>query len=399
MAITNGYEGALSELIASDAQWMLDSSPTEEADSTVSKSESLLHAAAELGSAAVIEVMADRSEINAQWGEWKATALHSTTPHDYAEAAEALLQKGADINAEDSFGSSALLLACARGSKNLVRVLLSRDADPNKGMRVAPRWTPLQVAAHSGRSDLVRLLLDAGAFVAASNKELGSPLHLAVGNMVKESQQAYYEVVTLLLDYNVDVNSQRSADGATPLHLVIKNDNLGIEKVIELLLRYGADVDKTDHDNKSPLFYAVQSQNKHTELLWNSASPWNQISKGVVSFLMDAAAKGMDARVRMLLEAGCDAEELDVFGRTARDVALKASVRRLLSIHEDVAQNDDEGVMCAFVRQDVQAGRDFRPYDLCTCEIAATAQLIAGILTCSIFAQIVIAGAGARDVK
>lgn len=80
MAITNGYEGALSELIASDAQWMLDSSPTEEADSTVSKSESLLHAAAELGSAAVIEVMADRSEINAQWGEWKATALHSTTP-------------------------------------------------------------------------------------------------------------------------------------------------------------------------------------------------------------------------------------------------------------------------------------------------------------------------------
>ncbi|KAI1111209.1 ankyrin repeat-containing domain protein [Nemania sp. NC0429] len=369
MAIESGFEGALSELIASEAKWMLDTNSSKETDGNISEPMSLLHMAAQSGSAAVVKVVASETDVNAKGG-WKAPVLHSTAQHDYAEAAEALLDRGALIDADDDMGYTALLLACAHGSENVIRVLLDRGANVDRGMRLAPKLKPLQLAANHGRSNVTRLLLDGGAYRGASDKQLGTALHIAIENMVEESQQTYYDVVELLLKYNASVNEQRLADGATPLHLAIKNDKADMGRVIKLLMRDRADADKTNHDNKSPLFYALRSKHKHAELLWNTGASWDETPKAAVSVLMDAVAKGMYSRVLMLLEAGCDPEEQDIFGRTARDVALKANIRGLLApTHANAVDNNDEGTMCAFVNQDVQAERDFRQISASLCYV------------------------------
>jgi ankyrin repeat protein len=286
---------------------------------------------------------------------------------DYAEAAETLLDLGAEVDAVDEYGASALLLACARNSEEVARVLLSRGANPDHVMRVSPKYRALQVAAHQGYPKVVRLLLESGAFASAPNTEYGTPLHIAISNMDSYNQDGYFEVVKLLLQFNADVNSQQE-NGSTPLHLAVKRGTPGMERIVRLLREEGADVDKLDNSKRSPLFYAVQDKYEFARLLWDRRSSWNRFSEATISVLFDASKLGLESRVGLLIDAGCKLEEKDVFGRIARDVALKLEVRRLLSV-DGQDSGDDEIDICPFVTQAVQARRKFRQIAEWACDV------------------------------
>lgn len=74
-----------------------------------------------------------------------------------------LVAKEAKLDATLSDLSSALHLAVHSGSVSIVQTLLERELDPN---RAGPNLqTPLHLAAQFNRSDLVGLLLRAGAQV------------------------------------------------------------------------------------------------------------------------------------------------------------------------------------------------------------------------------------------
>jgi ankyrin repeat protein len=73
-----------------------------------------------------------------------------------------LLEKGADVNAQNKSGESLLIWMCRDDADpEDIRFLLSRGAD----VKVADREgiTPLMYAAGSGRGETVRLLLEKGA--------------------------------------------------------------------------------------------------------------------------------------------------------------------------------------------------------------------------------------------
>jgi hypothetical protein len=79
-----------------------------------------------------------------------------------AEAVNALLAKGADVNAKTRYGATALSYAADKGHLEVVRILLDHGANVNVkdtfyGM------SPLGWAAHRGHTGIVRLLLDKGA--------------------------------------------------------------------------------------------------------------------------------------------------------------------------------------------------------------------------------------------
>ena len=70
-------------------------------------------------------------------------ALHAAVVSGNLLKAKSFLAEGADLEARDQAGWTALLRAIEKGHRRLVELLLKAGADPNNGRRLTPveRWT------------------------------------------------------------------------------------------------------------------------------------------------------------------------------------------------------------------------------------------------------------------
>lgn len=82
-----------------------------------------------------------------------------------ARVVQALLQAGADVNANEDDGSTALVRACFHGHERVAHVLLEANANVNH--QNAKQRTALMYAAQNGHDLCARILLEAGADVNA----------------------------------------------------------------------------------------------------------------------------------------------------------------------------------------------------------------------------------------
>ncbi|KAJ7434127.1 hypothetical protein B0H11DRAFT_2258741 [Mycena galericulata] len=98
---------------------------------------------------------------------------------DYTEGARFLLDKGADVNAEDKEFGTALQVACFKGHTDVVQLLLENCANVN-AQGTGAFGNPLQAASVRGNPDVVRLLLERGADVNAKGGRYGSALKAAL---------------------------------------------------------------------------------------------------------------------------------------------------------------------------------------------------------------------------
>ena len=80
---------------------------------------------------------------------------------DNQDRVEKLLAHGADVNAQDGDGDTALHGAAQTGNVNIMQLLLDKGADPN--VKNKQGGTPLMWAAVYGHQDAARLLLNRGA--------------------------------------------------------------------------------------------------------------------------------------------------------------------------------------------------------------------------------------------
>ena len=76
-------------------------------------------------------------------------------------AMDALLTAGADINARDQHGQTALMNAASDGQIEVVRLLADRGADLNH--RAKYGLTAVMLAVVRGHTEVVRILVEAGA--------------------------------------------------------------------------------------------------------------------------------------------------------------------------------------------------------------------------------------------
>ncbi|XLU47012.1 tankyrase-1 [Arachis ipaensis] len=111
------------------------------------------------------------------------TALHLTCLYGHLECAQLLLDRGANLEANDEDGALPLHDACAGGYTQIVQLLLNRAGDAEIIKRMLESVdsegdTPLHHAARGEHVDVIRLLLSHGASPTKQNLYGKSPPEL-----------------------------------------------------------------------------------------------------------------------------------------------------------------------------------------------------------------------------
>lgn len=142
-------------------------------------------------------------------------AVLAATQGGHVEVARLLIERGADVNAQDEIDDSAFLLAGARGHTGIVRAALP-TADPKRLNRYG--GTALIPACHYGHVDTVRVLLEWRGpnriDVNHVNRLGWTALLEAV--ILGDGGPAHTEIVRLLLAHRADPN-RADREGVTPL--------------------------------------------------------------------------------------------------------------------------------------------------------------------------------------
>jgi hypothetical protein len=146
-----------------------------------------------------------------------AAALHASTAAPVADAAmdgsteavRALLKQGADVNAAQGDGLTALHWAAKKGDADLASMLVYAGANVRATTRLAG-YTPLHMAAEIGSAPVINALVKAGADVAVTTMSGTTPLMLAAASGDAAS-------VTALLDAGARPNVKEFDRGHTAL--------------------------------------------------------------------------------------------------------------------------------------------------------------------------------------
>ena len=179
------------------------------------------------------------------------TALLYAAYQNDADAMEVLIDAGTDIETKDDMGCPLLYWACHSGVLSVVKLLVKAGAgvrvtDNNEGI------TCLMCASEHGRTETVRYLLGLPEVdVNDSNNSDPTSLHRAV-------LRKHSDVVKVLIDAGADVEAMN--DGRTPLHCACVAGN---PEIVQMLVEAGADVCAVD--NKSDRCLSIAARYGHTE--------------------------------------------------------------------------------------------------------------------------------------
>ena len=193
------------------------------------------------------------------------TALHWASYRDDVESADLLIRAGAQVNAANDLGATPLWTASLNGSTAMVRRLLEAGANPNAALLLGE--TPVMVASRAGNPDLVEQLLAKGANVNA-----------------------------------------RAARGQTPLMWAVAQKH---PNVVKVLLAHGADIHA-----RSEVWSQVMAVPPHGRLEYNRAIP-----HGGDTALLFAARVGDVASATLLVASGANVNDADAWGVSATVLA------------------------------------------------------------------------------
>ena len=250
-----------------------------------------------------------------------------------AERIKELLRKGADINARDRRGRTALMNASSDGNKNIVEFLL--DAGAKVDMRDREGNTALLIASRNAYGDsieenkaIIRLLIKRGADLRLKNKKGLTALDMtrdeSIKDFIKEIIKNKFlkafldgnkDEVLEWLKYGADVNA-RDAQGVPALMIAVEEGN---RDLVKLLLNEGAKVDEANPYGLTALMWAaIEGHVDIVQSLLDAGADVNKKSfdRGE-TVLMWAARYGSLPIVEILLKKGALVDEKDNDGKTA----------------------------------------------------------------------------------
>lgn len=195
--------------------------------SGLAMNETSLHAAAARGDVVRIEKLLSEGVLIDARDHTGATALLVATHGNQIAAAKALVDAGADVNAKDNINDSAYLYAGARGHLEILKMTLSHGAD----LRSTNRYggTALIPAAERGHVETVRTLIEAGVDVDHVNRLDWTALLEAI--ILGNGGEQHQRIVELLVKAGADVNLA-DGKGETPLQHARSRGYAAIEKIL-----------------------------------------------------------------------------------------------------------------------------------------------------------------------
>lgn len=246
-AVDGGHEQLVRDLLAAGAYANARRCPWQEGYTP-------LHLAASRGNLGILSALiafgADKDALDIR----SALPIHHAISQDRVEATDRLLAAGADQTAGGSL--KPLLLAAARGNTEMLKVFFKHGADVNF-RHSSVGLTALHAAVSSSSSDgkaataaTIHALVDAGGKVNLQRLDGGTPLHYAVAFASGSSSRDF---TLALLQRGASVNLTHSTTDQTPLHVACQHQRPGVDAVVDLLLRWGADEKAVGGDGRTAL--------------------------------------------------------------------------------------------------------------------------------------------------
>ena len=176
-------------------------------------------------------------------------ALISAAEQGATDKVLKLLEAGADIDARDERGRTAIMAATHGNHPSVVNALIQTGANVNIQNHI--RDNPFLYAGAEGLLDILKLLIDADADTTLTNRFGGTAL-------IPAAERGHVEVVReLLTRSNVDVNHINNLGWTALMEaIVLSNGGPSHQEIVKLLIEHGADVNIPDHDGVSPLQHA-----------------------------------------------------------------------------------------------------------------------------------------------
>jgi ankyrin repeat protein len=211
------------------------------------------------------------------------TALHWAAYNGDAELVGALIKAGAKISATNLYGASPLTEACTRGDAPVVKLLLEAGADANSKLKGGE--TALMLAARAGSLDSVKALLERGAEIDARERSGQTALMWAAA-------EGHVSVIRALLEAGADRHARLNS-GFTPFLFAVRGGRLdavrefiasGIDVNEMMQPAEGASGRRRRAPTTSPLSLAVQ--NGHYEVaiaLVDAGADPNDVRTGVTA--------------------------------------------------------------------------------------------------------------------
>ena len=230
-----------------------------------------------------------------------------------------------------------LLDAVKEGDAQAVRSLLASGADANAAQ--GDGLSALHVGAQQGNVELVNLLIAAGAKLEAKTRIGGyTPLHVA-------SQGAHAEVVRALLKANADPTAVTTTTGVTPLHLAAKAFNG--EGAVQALLEHGAPIDARESSaGQTALMFAAAAGRAASVRALMAAGADPTVTTEVIDVFQSMA---IDAAAQERLREALTEVRRSTPGGTARALTPAEEQKAVAAQHEFLRSKEQlEKVVASF---------------------------------------------------
>jgi ankyrin repeat protein len=208
----------------------------------------------------------------------------------------ALLDRGAEVDAAEADGTTALHWAAQVDDLTMVELLLDAGAAAGAANRFSV--TPLELAASNGSAAVVERLLRAGADANALSREGQTPLMSA-------ARSGDVAAVKTLLAHGAEIDAAEAWRGQTALMWAAGEGNV---EVVRTLIGAGANVTAKSKSGFTPLLFAVRNAQIETMrlLLDNGANPNDLAPDDATSALNVAVVNAFYEAASVLLDYGAD---------------------------------------------------------------------------------------------
>lgn len=132
------------------------------------------------------------------------------------------IDAGANIEAIDSEGYTALIYSCAYGYQDIAELLISKGANINSFKNDV---NPMFAAVNNDNTDVIQILLDAGSDINCTDSEGYTPLMFA-------AQEGYTNSVSYLLSHGAKIDIENNA-GHTATSIATQNNH---NDVVDILI-------------------------------------------------------------------------------------------------------------------------------------------------------------------